>query len=522
MEKKKKRKRIMCMSLACMLVFSNVSTAYANPLLLLLGAEGAKAVAMVGAASLLGLTGIGLAGYVEENRDEYVEFGKELMTDFEDFCADADEWAGVTSNRIGNWLNMVAEGTLDKTSDVWYAFKDWIVGMASREGGASGGATQVYNISADGLCKALSRIDVSSLKESVVKKSAFSTTDYQTFSGKKYLEDGTVQDIYIYTSNMAGERIVYLNYLDDGNFYCVSDLYRDVNMPPGSYCYGGISLGRTTSGESSLYSSLNPNSLPYYNDSEVEHCPNFGGSYVISNSPPRNAFYGGEIVININATRKEALGDFSSIGWKMADIIIASGIINSYVEWEFAGYAQDTVSKKITIAQETKDILERDGTLDNVDVVSVDGVRDTVIPVDWDNVQDISKPYPFPDVVPVDNVEGVVIGTDIPIEDVPTLDPDSPVTGVPQKTGYTVSGLETVFPFCIPFDLVKIFTLFKAEPLAPKFNYTFTYFVGGDKKTKNIDIDLSKFNSVAELLRTVELIAFMVALTLKTRDLIRG
>lgn len=82
-----------------------------------------------------------------------------------------------------------------------------------------------------------------------------------------------------------------------------------------------------------------------------------------------------------------------------------------------------------------------------------------------------------------------------------------------------VTGLEDIFPFCIPFDIYHFFEALAATPETPHFeipfnipgiiNYTFV-------------IDLSDFNGVAAILRTLETLGFCVGLAFVTRKLIRG
>lgn len=79
--------------------------------------------------------------------------------------------------------------------------------------------------------------------------------------------------------------------------------------------------------------------------------------------------------------------------------------------------------------------------------------------------------------------------------------------------------LKDIFPFCIPFDLYDMVTGLQAARCAPHFewelavpnviNYTF-------------EIDFSSFDTVATLLRTLELLAFCVGLAFVTRSIIRG
>ena len=81
-----------------------------------------------------------------------------------------------------------------------------------------------------------------------------------------------------------------------------------------------------------------------------------------------------------------------------------------------------------------------------------------------------------------------------------------------------VEGLSTVFPFCIPFDIVDFLTVFVAEPEAPQF--TFNLRIEPLNIDYQMEIDFSMFDSVASILRTLELILFIVGLAFITRSMI--
>ena len=99
-------------------------------------------------------------------------------------------------------------------------------------------------------------------------------------------------------------------------------------------------------------------------------------------------------------------------------------------------------------------------------------------------------------------------------QDVP-VEPEVPAAGE-----YAVPGLETIFPFCIPFDIYAFCSALNADPVAPSFEWRMQYAPLGLDYT--FEIDLSAFDSVAQVLRTMELLAFCVGLAFWTRHLIRG
>lgn len=82
------------------------------------------------------------------------------------------------------------------------------------------------------------------------------------------------------------------------------------------------------------------------------------------------------------------------------------------------------------------------------------------------------------------------------------------------------ANLSKLFPFCIPFDLIHLIKVLKAEPKAPCFEIPI------NSKMFNINytivIDLKIFNSVASIFRLCEKILFILSLILITRNLIRG
>lgn len=79
--------------------------------------------------------------------------------------------------------------------------------------------------------------------------------------------------------------------------------------------------------------------------------------------------------------------------------------------------------------------------------------------------------------------------------------------------------LTTLFPFCIPFDIYRFVTMFNASPVAPHVQIPFNIPAIGLQYT--FDLDFSSFDSVASVLRSVELIAFCVGLAILTSKVIR-
>ena len=100
----------------------------------------------------------------------------------------------------------------------------------------------------------------------------------------------------------------------------------------------------------------------------------------------------------------------------------------------------------------------------------------------------------------------------------PDTQPDSPGASSTNIGDYQID-LKKFFPFCIPFDLYDFFTCLNADPVAPVIEWVIPLPGGG---TYPLVIDLSAFDSVAQLLRRLQLLLFCVGLAFKTRDLIKG
>lgn len=81
--------------------------------------------------------------------------------------------------------------------------------------------------------------------------------------------------------------------------------------------------------------------------------------------------------------------------------------------------------------------------------------------------------------------------------------------------------LKKIFPFCIPFDIYDLLNCLCAEPEAPKFTWTIPLSAVGLKDC-SIEIDLKTWDSVAQIFRNMELLAFCIGLAFVTRNLIKG
>lgn len=117
--------------------------------------------------------------------------------------------------------------------------------------------------------------------------------------------------------------------------------------------------------------------------------------------------------------------------------------------------------------------------------------------------------------------------TDIPVADTNVIAPTLPTdTDIPKVKDFTGEGSQLsfdwkgVFPFCIPFDLIAFLKCLCAEPEAPKIDIPFNVPIVNYKGS--VSIDLSKYDEVAALCRTLFDLLFIVGLAYATRYLIKG
>lgn len=123
------------------------------------------------------------------------------------------------------------------------------------------------------------------------------------------------------------------------------------------------------------------------------------------------------------------------------------------------------------------------------------------------------------------SIAGAIV--DAGIDNAPSIEdskeetnPDGTLT---QTTVPMTFDLKKLFPFCIPFDIIDFISVLSAKPVAPAIKYPLKYPTRNGMATYEIDIDLSMFDEVAKLLRTMETIVFIVGLAGITRNhMIRG
>lgn len=107
----------------------------------------------------------------------------------------------------------------------------------------------------------------------------------------------------------------------------------------------------------------------------------------------------------------------------------------------------------------------------------------------------------------------------VPVPDpAPEVNPNPDVEAPEDIAPYTV-GLGEVFPFCIPFDIYHMVTMFAAEPEAPAATWEFTLPWSGQEC--EVSWSLEEWDEVAKLCRSLELVLFCVGLAAATYKMIK-
>lgn len=114
-------------------------------------------------------------------------------------------------------------------------------------------------------------------------------------------------------------------------------------------------------------------------------------------------------------------------------------------------------------------------------------------------------------------VDRIIAGTAAIVGSVEQAGTAEEVTN-PEIEPYKVA-LTSVFPFCIPFDVYNMVTMFVAEPEAPHAEWTFTLPWSGQEYS--VGWDLSDFDGVAQVCRNMELVLFAVGLAVITYKVIK-
>lgn len=219
-------------------------------------------------------------------------------------------------------------------------------------------------------------------------------------------------------------------------------------------------------------------------------------------------------------------------GFQSTDLYIPGSSFYSPVAID---YSVDVPVSSGSLSYPSDDYLVKMPDIPDVDV----GTGAAVYPSDLAYTKDaVSVPYPtdadgvkVPD-IPYDKVVDQSTGKTLDDTDTGT-DTDKPSkpgtdtgTGTPSDTVNWPSAsdlslpqlIASKFPFCLPFDVIRLVSLLDAEPKAPVFKLPLKYSTVMDEE---IVLDVSQWDDVIKVVRWGELIVFVAALIYVTRNYIK-
>ena len=159
--------------------------------------------------------------------------------------------------------------------------------------------------------------------------------------------------------------------------------------------------------------------------------------------------------------------------------------------------------------------------IDEVDVKTVDEVVSDVKSIDTstDAATDISKT--LTDTITDANSKAQDrVDAEDKADDKTDTDIKDPANESDDVKKYKVK-LVDIFPFCIPYDIYRFLKCLQADPVAPCFDIPIIGKNSFGLEEYTYTLDLSQFDSVAKILRTMELLAFCVGLAFVTNNLIK-
>lgn len=487
------KKRILAFLLAfSVLVGVTVSSekkAYASATAVIVGG-GAVVGAETAFAYLLGILGVTAASAaVYENRDSIIEWGASQISKFSSWASEKKDqfsaWAGSTAAdvqaSISAWCDSLSKGQVEKNAQAWAALKEWLSG-------------DVYTSSPDASYNDYpwvgKNLDTPFPGKTYHYKTSIS--DSGSFFECNFITTSNKHLIHVIVTDTTSYRISQLDSSEKENSYFEwtgrSDAIYDFN---GGTFYRALGNDLTSWNESRVVNFIGRFSSK--NDGYLEAVRILSGGAVsgVIEGSQDYSFSGGVSDVLGGAGSLENV-DVVGTGSKADD----SDLV---IRWP-SDYAFDRVLGDVVVGDKTwADAVGSlgvgviDKSVDGDFVIGNDGVTDKV----WEYEREVEAP-------------------DITI-------PDTGEEVSKDLKDYTIAGLEKVFPFCLPFDLVDFIQVLEAPPEAPKFTLPLRYPTSDGWVTGEVVVDLSSFDDVASLLRDMECLLFIVGLIVVTRSrMIRG
>lgn len=410
---------------------------------------------LLGAIGIISVGGA-TADYWENHADE-----------FEEYCADQN----ITNQEVAEWQMKLCSGVLDKASDCWDAFKGW----------ASNLETGLPSVGSFGTVSEMNTL-----------LNTYNKSTVPTLSDNTYANNPSYGG-FIVGSGWGPRQFILLNNVHV-TVYNLSGQGMKVRSDNGEpiYC-----LVRGNNNILNYSDNISISSFNYWGNVDCYYY----GNVTVDNT--NNSFTSKNIIDILSGS----IPDTGDDSLRVVNKTITTTNIYNY-------YTVDEDDPEVSIPMP--------GQVADDDTISSD-IYDEII-----NQVNEGEITPEEAVERIQEITKVLVYDTVTDDVIPNItDPD---TGENKKKddvikenknnmGFTLGGLENVFPFCIPWDIYAFMNLLVAEPVAPSFTFPIK---SVNNQTENITIDLSPFEPVAVVVRYCFDFLFIIGLGILTRSLIGG
>lgn len=491
----KAAKRVLALLLCGCLVFGSVNQArfksYAIVTEIIAG--GVAVAGGLAIAYLLGMLGItSKKSEVYKNKDTVIDWANEQVANYKKWnAATKDAYHPENLDKeFDTWTTNLKQGVLDKSSAVWSDFKSWTSSLYSAKsatGSVVYGDSPIVGVNESFTCWESSGAALRTVKPLSSSVNFVIISYYYNSRLRTLLVCDTYGAKFESTTITAGgDSLV-------GSTGMVSVSKKDANT--GLYYFETPISG-------TLDLSGCPNYAPYVGSrlDAVSTAKTWLNAGTVSNYSAGTIDYKLTGGISDVYNKSSVLDNVDIVGG--VDTPTAVGAVSVPIAWPVN---EDTLVGTLGGVQDGS--IPWDRTLTNVGTAAVDVAGDKTYVIGNEKVTTIEYVY-------------AKDKADAKDEEITVPDVVAPSANL---GAYTIAGLEKLFPFCLPFDLIDFIKVLDAPAEAPRFTIPFKYPTRGGMATYDIVIDLSSFNSVAELLRDMECLAFIVGLIMITRSrMIRG
>ena len=409
-----------------------------------------------------------------QNRDTLQAWGNEQLDLFCSWMAETDEIVWSAQQDVEQWALNVIDGGLSTSGDMWKKFKKWI--------------SSIYTKNND---------------SPVIEENAFYIDALSNYFG-----------VPVYCGLPPDEMFPYKRYFNDNilkrknQIVCVEEKVSGYDYPVVTDCYA-VATDAITIVKNQYGKQMKANISKWCN---ATNSGDFFSSYA-TGVYPSNYFS----VYITSGLWETLMNSYSDLG-----------------DFESGRYPEKESSYALNLA--VAHALETADSPDDVELIGIGSQA---------GAQACPLNLPSAEALP-DSLAGLSTGA-LSLEDfnkalglalanlsnstLITEDPDNekPISDVTTEIPvdmkhFIVDGLAELFPFCLPFDFIDFVNVLCAEPQAPKIEFPIKYPAGiSSWGTYMIEVDLSVFDSVAEIMRDLECLLFIVGLIVITRSyMIRG